>query len=457
MFSRVLVANRGEIAVRVIRTLKEMGIESVAVYSKADKDSLHVKLADESVCIGPPPPSESYLNMAAIISAAEITNVEAIHPGYGFLSENAHFADVCASCNISFIGPSAEAMRMMGDKAQARKIMQKGGIPVLSGSEEIVENKEEALKVAKKIGYPVIIKAAMGGGGKGMRIAYNDGKLVSLFIACQREVEAAFGDSSLYIEKFIPNPRHVEVQILADKRGNVVTLGERDCSIQRRYQKLVEESPSPIVDARLRKKLCDVAVKAVKSINYENAGTVEFLVDEKRNFYFMEMNTRLQVEHPVTEMVYNIDLVKEQVRVAAGEQLKFAPDSINPNGWAIECRINAEDINADFLPSPGKIANLSFPGGPFIRVDTHLYDSYLTPSYYDSLLAKLIAWGNNRDEAIARMGRALDEFIIEGIKTTLPFHKRLISHPLFIEGKDYSGLMDEVLNKKNRRFDNEGI
>lgn len=457
MFSRVLVANRGEIAIRVIRTLKEMGIESVAVYSQADRDSLHTRLADESVCIGAPSPSESYLNMAAIISAAEITNVEAIHPGYGFLSENAHFADVCTSCNINFIGPSAGAMRMMGDKAQARKIMQKAGVPILPGSEEVVSDKEEALKVAKKIGYPVIIKAAMGGGGKGMRIAYNDGKLVSLFIACQREVEAAFGDSSLYIEKFIPNPRHVEVQILADKRGNVVTLGERDCSIQRRYQKLVEESPSPIVNDRLRRKLCEVAAKAVKSINYENAGTVEFLIDEKGNFYFMEMNTRLQVEHPVTEMVYDIDLVREQVRIAAGEQIEIASDSKQPNGWAIECRVNAEDINSDFLPSPGKITNINFPGGPFVRVDTHLYNNYLTPPYYDSLLAKLIAWGNNRDEAIARMGRALDEFVIEGVKTTLPFHKRLISHPLFIEGRDYSGLLDKVLKKKNRRFDNEDI
>jgi acetyl-CoA carboxylase biotin carboxylase subunit len=450
MFSRVLIANRGEIAVRIIRTLAEMGIDSVAVYSKADKDSLHVRLADESVCVGPSSPSESYLNMAAIVSAAEITNVEAIHPGYGFLAENAHFADVCASCNINFIGPSAETIRIMGDKTQARKIMQKAGIPILPGSEDVVSNKDEALKVAKKIGYPVIIKAAMGGGGKGMRIAYNSGKLVSLFIACQREVEAAFGDSSLYIEKYIQNPRHIEVQILADKKGNVVTLGERDCSIQRRYQKLLEESPSPVVDSKLRKKLCEVAIEVAKIINYTNAGTVEFLMDEKGNFYFMEMNTRLQVEHPVTEMVYDVDLVKQQILVAAGERLKYSSDSMNCNGWAIECRINAEDVDSDFIPSPGKITDLHIPGGPFIRVDTHLYGGYLTPPYYDSLLAKLISWGGNRNEAVARMGRALDEFVIGGVKTTLPFHRQLLSHPLFIKGDDYSELLEKILKTKRK-------
>ncbi len=317
MFSKVLIANRGEIAVRVIRTLHEMEIDAVAVYSQADKDSLHTKLADEAVCIGSPPASESYLNMAAIISAAEITNVEAIHPGYGFLAENAHFADVCASCNIVFIGPSAEAIRLMGDKVQARKIMKKAGVPIIPGSEDVVSNKDEALKIAKKIGYPVIIKAAKGGGGKGMRIAYNDGKLVSLFIACQREVEVAFGDSSLYIEKFLPTSRHIEVQVLGDKKGTVITLGERDCSIQRRYQKLLEESPSPVVSSKSRKKLFKFAIEAAKAINYTNAGTVEFLMDRGGNFYFMEMNTRLQVEHPVTEMIYNLDIVKEQVRISA--------------------------------------------------------------------------------------------------------------------------------------------
>ena len=453
MFSKVLIANRGEIAVRVIRTLREMGIHSVAVYSQADKDSLHTKLADEAVCIGSPPASESYLNMAAIISAAEITNVEAIHPGYGFLAENAHFADVCTSCNIVFIGPSAEAIRLMGDKVQARKVMRKAGVPVIPGSEDVVGNKDEALKIAKRIGYPVIIKAAKGGGGKGMRIAYNDGKLVSLFIACQREVEVAFGDPSLYIERYMPNSRHIEVQVLADKKGNVLTLGERDCSIQRRYQKLVEESPSPVVDAKMRKKLFKFAVEAVKAINYTNAGTVEFLMDKMGNFYFMEMNTRLQVEHPVTEMVYGMDLVKEQLRVANGELLRYSPDSIQPNGWAIECRINAEDVHADFMPAPGKITELHIPGGPFIRVDTHLYSGYLIPSYYDSLLAKLIAWGRNRNEAIARMRRALDEFHIEGVKTTIPFHQQLISHPVFIKGDDYFELIEKILSRQKKEVE----
>lgn len=447
MFSRVLIANRGEIAVRIIRTLRDMGIYTVAVYSQADKDSLHTKLADEAVCIGSPPASESYLNMAAIISAAEITNVEAIHPGYGFLAENAHFADVCASCNIIFIGPSAEAIRLMGDKVQARKIMKKAGVPIIPGSEDVVSNKDEALEIAKRIGYPVIIKAAKGGGGKGMRIAYNDGKLVSLFIACQREVEIAFEDSSLYVEKFMPNSRHIEVQILADKRGNVLTLGERDCSIQRRYQKLLEESPSPVINSKFRKKLSKFAIEAAKAINYTNAGTIEFLMNRAGNFYFMEMNTRLQVEHPVTEMVYNVDIVKEQIRISAGELIRHSSDSIRSNGWAIECRINAEDVHSDFLPTPGKVTGLHLPGGPFIRVDTHLYDGYVIPTYYDSLLAKLISWGRGRNEAIARMRRALDEFLVEGVKTTIPFHKQLISHPLFIKGDDYSELLDKILKR----------
>jgi len=450
MFSKVLVANRGEIAIRVIRTLREMGIRTVAVYSQADKDSLHTKLASESICIGSAAASESYLNMAAIISAAEITNVEAIHPGYGFLAENAHFADVCSSCNISFIGPSAEAIRLMGDKVQARKIMKKAGVPTIPGSDDVVNNKDEALKIARRIGYPVIIKAAKGGGGKGMRIAYNDGKLVSLFIACQREVEVAFGDASLYIEKYMPGSRHIEVQVLADKRGNMLTLGERDCSIQRRYQKLLEESPSPVVGNKERKKLFKYAAEAVKAINYTNAGTIEFLMDKGGRFYFMEMNTRLQVEHPVTEVVYSIDIVKEQVRIASGELIRYSSNSVQPKGWAIECRINAEDVQADFLPSPGKITELRLPGGPFVRVDTHIYDGYNTPPYYDSLLAKVIAWGRGRNEAMARMRRALDEFNIEGIKTTIPFHKQLISHPLFIKGDDYSELLDKILVRQKK-------
>jgi len=429
----------------VIRTLKEMGITSLAVFSEADRDSLHVRMADEAICIGPPPPSESYLNMARIISAAEVLDAEAIHPGYGFLSENAHFAEVCGSCNITFIGPSPQSIRKMGDKVEARKTVSEAGIPVIPGSKDIVETPEEAVKIARSLGYPVIIKAQAGGGGKGMRIAHNDGKLVSLFHTAQREAEASFGNPSLYLEKYIVNPRHVEVQILADTKGNVVHLGERDCSIQRRYQKLIEESPSPVVNEKLRKKLGEAAVKVVKAIGYHGAGTVEFLIDKENNFYFIEMNTRLQVEHPVTEMVTGIDLVKEQVNIASGLPLSFTQEEVEIRGWAIECRINAEDPEKGFLPSTGEITLFSPPGGPFIRLDTHMYSKYIVPPFYDSLLGKVIAWGGDRQEAIARMRRALTEFIVEGISTTIPFHIKILNDLDFQKGKDYSTLLERVL------------
>ncbi len=448
MFSRVLVANRGEIALRIIRTLKEMGVTSIAVFSQADRDSLHVRLADEAICIGPPPSSESYLNMARIISAAEVSDAEAIHPGYGFLSENAHFAEVCESCNIVFIGPPPQAIRMMGDKVEARRVMKEAGVPVVPGSEGVVETPEEARDIAHSLGYPVIVKAQAGGGGKGMRIAHNDGKLVSIFHTAQREAEVSFGNPSLYIEKFIPHPRHVEIQILADGKGKVLALGERDCSIQRRYQKLLEESPSPVVDEELRKKLCEAAVRAAKAIGYVGAGTVEFILDGEGNFYFIEMNTRLQVEHPVTEMVTGIDLVREQVKIASGEPLSLKEEEIKFEGWAIECRINAEDPDRDFLPSMGKITRYIPPGGPFVRVDSHLYEGYTIPPFYDSLVSKVITWGRDRREAIERMSRALEEYVIEGIKTTLPFHIRLLQEPDFQEGLDYSSLLDRVIIKQ---------
>ncbi len=445
MFSRILVANRGEIAVRVIRTLKEMGITSLAVFSEADRDALHVRLADEAICIGPPAPSESYLNMARIISAAEVLDAEAIHPGYGFLAENAHFAEVCESCNITFIGPSPQSIRQMGDKVEARKTVLQANVPVIPGSKGIVETPEEALKVAHSLGYPVIIKAQAGGGGKGMRIAHNDGKLVSLFHTAQREAEASFGNPSLYLEKYIINPRHIEVQILADTQGNVIHLGERDCSIQRRYQKLIEESPSPLVSEELRKKIGEAAVEIVRTIDYHGAGTVEFLVDGEGNFYFIEMNTRLQVEHPVTEMVTGIDLVKEQVNIAYGLPLSITQEEVDLKGWAIECRINAEQPEKDFLPSTGKITFFVAPGGPFTRIDSHMYAGYNVPPFYDSLLGKVITWGKTREEAIGRMRRALMEFTIEGIFTTIPLHIRILNDLDFQKGKDYSTLLERVL------------
>ncbi len=434
MFSKILIANRGEVAVRIIRACKEMGIRTVAVYSETDAQSLHARLADEAVCIGSNHPSESYLNIPAIISAAEITDVDAIHPGYGFQAENAHFAEICESCDISFIGPTPETMRLLGDKMTARQTMQKVGIPVIPGSSNIIKTKEEALKVAKKLKYPVIIKASAGGGGKGMRVCHNDVRLVSSFMTAQQEAEAAFGNSNVYIEKYIERPKHIEVQILADKSGHILHLGERDCTIQRRHQKLIEESPSPAIESKLRKKVGEMAIKVGKACNYINAGTVEFLLDRYNNFYFLEVNTRIQVEHPVTEMVTGIDLVKEQINIAFGKKLPYKQDDVKIKGAAIECRINAENTEKNFMPNPGKIEIFIAPGGPGIRVDSHAYAGYSIPPYYDSMIAKLISYGRNRQEAIRIMRRSLDEFLIEPIKTTIPFHKHVMSDMLFVRG-----------------------
>ena len=451
MFSKILIANRGEIALRIIRACHEMGIRTVAVYSQVDRNSLHVRFADEAICIGQASATNSYLNIPAIISAAEITDVEAIHPGYGFLAENAHFAEICESCKITFIGPTPENMRLMGDKMAARTTMQKAGLPIIPGSRSIIKNKEEALKTAKLIGYPVIIKAAAGGGGKGMRICHNDLTLVSSLLTAQTEAETNFGNSSVYIEKYIERPRHIEVQIIADRSGHIVQLGERDCSIQRRHQKLLEESPSPVVDAKMRRKLGEMVLKGMKSINYLSCGTIEFLLDEKSgNFYFMEMNTRIQVEHPVTEMVTGIDLIKEQIRVGAGEKLKFSQDNVQLRGVAIECRINAEDPDNNFMPSPGKIESLILPGGPNVRVDTHIYAGYEVPAYYDSLIAKLIVHGNNRQEAIKTMRRALSEFYIAPIKTTIPFHLKLMDNPLFKKGDISTHFVQDLLMNESK-------
>jgi len=434
MFSKILIANRGEVAVRVIRACKEMGLRTVAVYSEPDAQSLHARLADEAVCIGSSHPSESYLNIPAIISAAEITDADAIHPGYGFLAENAHFAEICESCDITFIGPSPENMRLLGDKMTARKTAEKVGIPVIPGSPNIIKTKEEAIKIAKKLKYPVIIKASAGGGGKGMRVCHNDVRLVSSFMTAQQEAEAAFGNADVYLEKYLERPRHVEVQILADRFGHIVHLGERDCTIQRRHQKLIEESPSPAIDSKLRKKIGDMAVKAAKTCNYVNAGTVEFLLDRYGNFYFLEVNTRLQVEHPVTEMVTGIDLVKEQIKIASGMKLLYKQDAIKIKGSAIECRINAENTEKDFMPCPGKIDIYLPAGGPGVRVDSHVYSGCTIPPYYDSMIAKVISYGKNRQEAIDIMKRSLDEFIIEPIKTTIPFHKHVMNDTLFLRG-----------------------
>ncbi|MCR4338218.1 MAG: acetyl-CoA carboxylase biotin carboxylase subunit [Candidatus Omnitrophica bacterium] len=435
MFTKILIANRGEIALRIIRACRELNIQTVAVYSAADRNSLHVRFADEAVCIGPSPSIDSYLNIPAIISAAEITDVEAIHPGYGFLSENAHFAEICESCNINFIGPTPESIRLMGDKIQAKETMRKIGAPLTPGGKGVIKSLEEAIEITKKIKYPVIIKAAAGGGGKGMRVCHNDVTLSSSFAMAQKEAEANFGNAQVYIEKYIADPRHVEFQILADQHGNVIHLGERDCSIQRRHQKLLEEAPSPALNPKLRKKMGDICIKAAKAVNYRGVGTMEFLLDASGEFYFMEMNTRIQVEHPVTEMVTGIDLIKEQIKVAAGEKLKIKQDDVKINGAAIECRINAEDPLNNFMPSPGKIEELNLPGGPGVRIDTHIYPGYTISPFYDSMVAKLIVHGKNRAEAIKIMRRALDEFYIGPIKTTIDLHKEIFQHPLFIDGK----------------------
>jgi acetyl-CoA carboxylase biotin carboxylase subunit len=444
MFSKILIANRGEIALRVIRACKELNIQTVAVYSKADRDSLHVRFADEAVCIGNAASIDSYLNIPAIISAAEITDVEAIHPGYGFLAENAHFAEICESCNITFIGPMPETIRSMGDKVVARETMRKIDVPLTPGGKGVVHSQEEALEVIKKIKYPVIIKAAAGGGGKGMRVCHNDVTLLNSFRVAQNEAEVNFGNPDVYIEKYIASPRHIEIQILADHYGNVIHLGERDCSIQRRHQKLLEESPSPALNAKLRKKIGDTAVKAAKAVKYRGVGTIEFLLDQDGSFYFMEMNTRIQVEHPVTEMVTGIDLVKEQIRVAMGEKLKIKQDDVKLEGAAIECRINAEDPKNNFIPSPGKIEELNLPGGLGVRVDTHIYPGYVISPFYDSMVAKLITFGKDRETAIRIMKRALEEFYISPIKTTIGLHQEIIMHPLFLKGQVSTHFLEQI-------------
>ncbi len=450
MFSSILIANRGEIALRIIRACKELGIKTVAVYSEADDKSLHVRFADQAICIGKPQASSSYLHIPSIISAAEITDVEAIHPGYGFLAENAHFAEICESCQIKFIGPTPENMRLMGDKMAAKETMKKAGIPVIPGSDDIIKTKEEALKEAKRIGYPVIIKASAGGGGKGMRVCHNDVRLVSAFLTAQSEAGAAFGNSAVYMEKYIESPRHVEFQIFADEKDNVVHLGERDCTVQRRHQKLIEESPSPCLSEKMREKMGEAAVAGAKSVDYRGAGTVEFLVDGE-NFYFMEMNTRIQVEHPVTEMVSGFDLIKEQIRVAAGKPLSFSQEDINLCGHAIECRINAEDPDNGFRPCPGKISALNIPGGFGIRVDTHVYAGYEIPPFYDSMIAKLIAYGKTRKDAINTMHRALDEFLVEPIKTTVDFHKKVLSDSDFQKGNYSTHFVEKFFPKKEEK------
>jgi acetyl-CoA carboxylase biotin carboxylase subunit len=435
MFSKVLIANRGEIALRVIRACRELGIATVAVYSEADRESLHVRFADDDVCIGPAPGRLSYLRIPALIAAAEITGADAIHPGYGFLAESAEFAETCAASNVTFIGPTAEQIRLMGDKAAARKLAQELGIPVVPGSPGPVEDVAEAQAFAETIGFPVIIKAAGGGGGKGMRVARDGDAFAQAFQLARNEALAAFGNAEVYIEKYLSRPRHVEIQVMGDRHGRVMHLGERDCSVQRRHQKLVEESPSPAVNPELRRRMGEAAVRASEHIGYVGAGTIEFLLDEDGSFHFMEMNTRIQVEHPVTEMVTNYDLVKEQIRVAAGEHVRLELKGGSVRGHAIECRVNAEDPARNFQPCPGTITVYHPPGGPGVRVDTHIYAGYTVPPYYDSLLAKVIVHSNSRAEALARMNQALDSFIIEGVTTTIPFLRRVIQHPDFVAGR----------------------
>jgi acetyl-CoA carboxylase, biotin carboxylase subunit len=444
MFHKVLIANRGEIALRIIRACKEMGIKTVAVYSVPDADSLHVKLADESVCIGPAPSLSSYLNINAIISAAELTDAEAIHPGYGFLSENAVFAEICEKCGITFIGPSAESMRIMGDKISARQAVIKEGVPILPGTKEGVHDVNEAIRVAKEIGFPVIIKATAGGGGRGMKIVHSPAALPNAFATARAEAQSGFGNPEVYIERYCESPRHVEIQILADKHGNVVHLGERDCSIQRRHQKVIEEAPSTVTTPELRKAMGEAAVRAAKAVNYSSVGTMEFLVDKNNNFFFMEMNTRVQVEHPVTEMVTGVDVVKEQIRSAYGLPLRYTQEDIQIKGHSIECRINAED-SVKFTPSPGKITEYHTPGGLGVRVDSFVYANYTVLPHYDSLIAKLIVHADTREEAIRRMARALDEYIVEGIKTTIPFHKRIMANKDFIEGNIDTGFIERLV------------
>ncbi|MEE2723675.1 MAG: acetyl-CoA carboxylase biotin carboxylase subunit [Bacteroidota bacterium] len=440
MFKKILIANRGEIAMRLIRTCKEMGIKTVAVYSTADEESLHVRFADEAVCIGPAPSSDSYLKMANIMAAAEICNADAIHPGYGFLSENAKFSKICKEHGIKFIGASAEMIEKMGDKASAIATMKAAGVPTIPGSDGVLESFQDAKKIAKKIGYPIMLKATAGGGGKGMRAVWSVDNLEKAWESSRQEALASFGNNGMYIEKLIEEPRHIEIQIVGDSNGNACHLSERDCSVQRRHQKLTEETPSPFMTKELREKMGEAAIKAAEFIKYEGAGTVEFLVDKHRNFYFMEMNTRIQVEHPITEQVINFDLIREQILVAAG--IAISGKNYLPKMHSIECRINAEDPYNDFRPSPGLISTLHFPGGHGVRLDTHVYSGYIIPPHYDSMIAKLITTAQTREEAINKMKRALDEFVIEGIKTTIPFHRRLMDHPDYISGDYTTKFMD---------------
>jgi acetyl-CoA carboxylase biotin carboxylase subunit len=449
VFSKVLIANRGEIALRIIRACKELGVATVAIYSEADVDSLHVQLADEAVCIGPAQSAESYLKIDRIISAAEITDVDAIHPGYGFLAENAHFAEVCASCNIKFIGPSAAAIRTMGDKNAAREQARKAGVPVCPGSDGLVDSEKSALQIAKKIGYPVMLKAVAGGGGRGMRPAHNDGSLIQAFHAARTEAEKAFGNGDVYIEKLIEHPHHIEFQVIGDSHGRLVHLGERDCSIQRRNQKIVEECPSQLLDADLRKRMGQCSVELASLVGYENAGTIEYLVDKQGNFYFMEMNTRIQVEHPVTEEVYGCDLVREQIQIAAGEHLSQHVAEARPRSHAIECRINAEDPDNNFQPSPGIIDLYYAPGGRGVRIDSHVYSKYTVPPYYDSMIAKLICVGSTRYSTVRRMARALSEYLITGIKTTIPFHVKIMQDAAFLRGEFDTGFVERLVGMKH--------
>src|SRR5579871_3197071 len=444
MFKKILIANRGEIALRVICACRELGIKTVAVYSEADEHSLHVRFADEDVCIGPARSLDSYLNVPAVISAAEITGADAIHPGYGFLSESAYLAEVCEACHIKFIGPDPQVIRLMGDKARARRVMKKAGVPILPGSDGPLENEEKALKVAKEIGYPVIVKATAGGGGRGMRVVRAPGELSHAVKTAQREAEAAFGVPDVYIEKYVESPRHIEFQILGDHHGSVVHLGERECSIQRRHQKLIEESPSPALSEKMRRKMGGIVIDAAKAVKYTNAGTFEFLMDADGRFYFMEANTRLQVEHPVTEMVTGVDIVKEQIRIAAGERLSFKQSEVTFTGHSIECRINAEDPET-FAPSPGVIHVFSVPGGPGVRVDTYAHSECTVSPYYDSMVAKVITWGRDRTEAIARMRRTLEMTVVDGIKTSIPLHLKILQEPDFIAGKLSTAFMERFL------------
>jgi len=447
MIQKILIANRGEIALRIVRACRELGIKTLAVYSEADVQSLHVQLADEAICIGGPRSADSYLRADRIIAAAEVADADAIHPGYGFLSENAKFAEQCKSCNIKFIGPTAHAISQMGDKAIAKDTVRKAGVPIVPGSDGPIDSEAEATKVARKIGYPVIIKAVAGGGGKGMRIAHNDMSFAKEYHVARTEAEKAFGNGQVYLEKYIERPRHIEFQILADSHGHVVHLGERDCSIQRRHQKLIEESPSPFLTASLRKVMGKAAVKAAEAVEYENAGTIEFLVDPKGKFYFIEMNTRIQVEHPVTEEVTGIDLIKQQIRIANGEKLDFDQSDITWTKHAIECRINAEDPSRNFIPSPGTIGLYYAPGGHGVRVDSHVYSGYTIPPYYDSMIGKLICYGTTRKTALERTYRALSEYLIRGVKTTIPLHKAIMSDPTFIEGKATTAYLDEFMSR----------